>query len=89
MSLHSELLPISTTTNMEALLWAKLQLNLGNSVNALADIPVKTMPEQRGYRKVIALLMSELLQVASAMGVKLPKASRHFCSQNTYGITAP
>jgi 2-dehydropantoate 2-reductase len=73
MSLHSELLPISTTADMDALLWAKLQLNLGNSVNALADIPVKTMLEQRGYRRVIALLMSELLQVADGLGIKLPK----------------
>ena len=75
MSLHSELLPISTTTNMDALLWAKLQLNLGNSVNALADIPVKTILEQRGYRKVIALLMSECLQVATALDIKLPKVT--------------
>ena len=70
---HSELLPIKTTKDMRALLWAKLQLNLGNSVNALADIPVKAMLEQRAYRRVIALLMSELLQVADALGIELPK----------------
>jgi 2-dehydropantoate 2-reductase len=52
-----------------------LQLNLGNSVNALADIPVKAMLEQRGYRRVIALLMTELLQVADALGIKLPKVT--------------
>jgi 2-dehydropantoate 2-reductase len=75
MSLHSELLPISTTSNMDSLLWAKLQLNLGNSVNALADIPVKAMLEQRGYRKVIALLMTECLQVADALDIKLPKVT--------------
>lgn len=73
MSLNSELLPISTTADMDALLWAKLQLNLGNCVNALADIPVKTMLEQRDYRRVIALLMSELLQVADGLCIKLPK----------------
>ncbi|MFT6988837.1 MAG: 2-dehydropantoate 2-reductase [Paraglaciecola sp.] len=71
--LHCELLPVKTTNEMYALLWAKLQLNLGNSVNALADIPVKAMLEQRGYRRVIALLMSELLQVADVLGIKLPK----------------
>jgi 2-dehydropantoate 2-reductase len=75
MSLHSELLPINTTKNMDSLLWAKLQLNLGNSVNTLADIPVKTMLVQRGYRRVIALLMSELLQVTTALGIKLPKVT--------------
>jgi len=75
MSLHSELLPVSTSTDMDALLWAKLQLNLGNSVNALADIPVKAMLEQRAYRRVIALLMEELLQVADALKIKLPKVT--------------
>jgi 2-dehydropantoate 2-reductase len=75
MSLNSELLPTSTTADMDALLWAKLQLNLGNSVNALADIPVKAMLEQRDYRKVIALLMGELLQVADALNIALPKVT--------------
>ena len=72
-TLHSALLPIKTTKDIHALLWAKLQLNLGNSVNALADIPVKAMLEQRGYRRVIAMLMTELLQVADALNIKLPK----------------
>ena len=71
--LNSELLPITSTSNMNALLWAKLQLNLGNSVNALADIPVKSMLEQRDYRKVIALLMTELLQVTDGLNIQLPK----------------
>lgn len=71
--LNSELLPISATKNMDALLWAKLQLNLGNSINALADVPVKTMLEDRDYRKVIALLMDELLQVVAALDITLPK----------------
>lgn len=75
MSINSELLPINTTADMDALLWAKLQLNLGNSVNALADIPVKAMLEQRAYRRVIALLMCELLQVADALNIKLPKVT--------------
>jgi 2-dehydropantoate 2-reductase len=73
MSLNSELLPVSSTADMDALLWAKLQLNLSNSVNALADIPVKAMLEQRAYRKVIALLMRELLLVADSLDIKLPK----------------
>ncbi|MGS2721559.1 2-dehydropantoate 2-reductase [Paraglaciecola aestuariivivens] len=73
MALNSELLPLSISDKMDALLWAKLQLNLGNSVNALADIPVKAMLEQRGYRVAIALLMQELLQVAKALNLNLPK----------------
>lgn len=72
-ALHSELLPVTSSDDMNGLLWAKLQLNLGNSVNALADIPVKAMLEQRKYRKVIALLMKELLQVTDALNIELPK----------------
>lgn len=71
--LQSFILPITSTQDMNALLWAKLQLNLGNSVNALADIPVKAMLQQRSYRKVIGLLMTELLNVTDGLGLNLPK----------------
>lgn len=74
-SIVSELLPVGTSQDMDALLWAKLQLNLGNSVNALADIPVKAMLEQRAYRLVIASLMDELLAVTEAQKIKLPKVT--------------
>jgi 2-dehydropantoate 2-reductase len=60
---------------MQALLWAKLQLNLANAVNALADIPVKTMIEDRNYRRVMALLMRELIAVTKAKGIDLPKVA--------------
>ncbi|WP_299071721.1 2-dehydropantoate 2-reductase [uncultured Paraglaciecola sp.] len=73
--IESVLLPVKATNDMDSLLWAKLQLNLGNSINALADIPVKAMLQQRSYRKVIALLMSELLQVVDALGIALPKVT--------------
>ncbi len=73
--LNSELLPVSITNDMQSLLWAKLQLNLGNSINALADIPVKSMLEQRGYRLVIATMMQELLAVSKELGLELPKVT--------------
>ncbi|WP_414830627.1 2-dehydropantoate 2-reductase [Alteromonas sp. H39] len=70
------LLAAMSSDNIEAVQWAKLQLNLGNGVNALADIPVKTMLENRYYRKVIAALMTELLTVARAKKLSLPKVAR-------------
>ncbi|WP_166423696.1 2-dehydropantoate 2-reductase [Paraglaciecola sp. 20A4] len=73
--LNSALLPVALTHDMQALLWAKLQLNLGNSINALADIPVKNMLQQRGYRLVIATLMRELLAVTNELGIELPKVT--------------
>ena len=73
LDLSSSLLPISLTNDMSALLWAKLQLNLGNAVNALADKPVKEMLEDRSFRRVMASLMDELLLVVKAQKIDLPK----------------
>ncbi len=69
------LLPLDHAEDMTAILWAKLQLNLGNSVNALANVPVKTMLEQRPYRLIIAAMMRELLAVTKGMSMTLPKVT--------------
>lgn len=74
--INCPLLPASYTADMNALLWAKLQLNLGNAVNALANVPVKTMLQDRSYRLVIAKLMTELLAVTKALDINLPKVTR-------------
>lgn len=73
--LNTPRLPVSRSIDMSALLWAKLQLNLGNSINALANIPVKAMLEQRPYRLVIANMMKEMLSVTKAKDIKLPKVT--------------
>lgn len=73
--INHPLMPSSATDEMQAMLWAKLQLNLGNSINALADIPVKQMLEQRPYRLVIAAMMRELLAVTTAQNMRLPKVA--------------
>ncbi len=72
---NSPLLPMCGTDNIQATLWAKLQLNLANPVNALADIPVKEMLSQREFRRCFALLMAELLAVVSAKNISLPKVT--------------
>ena len=73
--LNSPLLPIHNSDNIVAEQWAKLQLNLANAVNALSDVPVKTMIETAGYRKIIVALMRELLEVTEALDITLPKVS--------------
>ena len=73
---QSSMLPVVGCQDMYALLWAKLQLNLGNSINALANIPVKAMLQQRAYRRVIAGLMDELLAVAKGLNIDLPKVAK-------------
>lgn len=74
-SLSCDLLPVAGSQNILAEQWAKLQLNLANPVNALADLPVKQMTEDAGYRKIIAALMTELLAVSDAMKLDLPKVT--------------
>ncbi len=72
-TVSTDLLVAENIENMDAYSWAKLQLNLANAVNALADIPVKNMLEQRGFRKIIAKAMQELIEVSRAKGLVLPK----------------
>lgn len=69
----SDLLEARCINNIDAYSWSKLQLNLANAINALADIPVKAMLEQRAYRQIIALLMQELIDVAKLKNIELPK----------------
>ncbi len=71
--LNSRLLPVATSFNMTHLQWAKLQLNLGNALTALADIPTKAMLEDREYRLCLAEMMRELLKVTNKKKIKLPK----------------
>jgi len=46
-----------------ALIGATLQLSLASAVDALADVPVNQMTEDRDYRIVMAMLIRELLAV--------------------------
>jgi len=71
--INCPLMPVHGSTEMQAVLAAKLQLNLANAVNALADVPVKSMLEQRDYRRCIALLMKEWVAVAAKKQLVLPK----------------
>ncbi|NDV89986.1 2-dehydropantoate 2-reductase [Alteromonas sp. 345S023] len=74
-TVRHNLLEAHISDDIEPVQWAKLQLNLGNGVNALADMPVKAMLQQRPYRRVIASLMDELLNVTGAAGIALPKVA--------------
>ncbi len=73
LTLNTDTMPTHIVNDIEAQRWAKLQLNLANPVNALADIPTKAMVEDPEYRKVIVALMKELLEVTKAKGIELPK----------------
>lgn len=53
--------------------WTKLLANLNNAINALAGIPTREMILSRQYRKVIAALLDEGLDVLEGAGVRAAK----------------
>ncbi len=59
--------------NIKGEKWSKLLLNLNNSLNALAGIPIKAELENRSYRKILSKLMLETLMVCDAQGIELSK----------------
>ena len=75
LELNNPVMPIEISADMQASRWAKLQLNLANAINALANVPTKTMLEHRPYRMVIAAVMAELLAVTDGLGIGLPKVA--------------
>ncbi|BFM17535.1 2-dehydropantoate 2-reductase [Maricurvus nonylphenolicus] len=75
-TLSSELLTFTLHHDIEAMLWAKLHLNLNNAINAISGIPLKEQLAQRGYRRVLAAAMRELMKVAKAKQIKLLKLTR-------------
>ena len=75
-TVQHKLLTLCWRQDIEAVAWAKLQLNLANSINAIVNKPVRAMLLDRGCREVIAALMDELLAVTAARNIRLPKLTR-------------
>lgn len=69
-------LPLVMHADFAAVQWGKLLLNLNNPVNALSDLPLKTELSQRAYRRSLALLIEEALQVLRAAGIQPAKVGR-------------
>ena len=59
LDLHADLAPVQ---------WGKLLLNLNNPVNALSGRPLRDELLQRGYRRVLAALQEEALDLLDAAG---------------------
>jgi 2-dehydropantoate 2-reductase len=59
-------LPLTLHTDMRGVQWGKLLLNLNNPVNALSELPLREELLLRGYRRVLAALQDEALQVLQA-----------------------
>lgn len=66
-------LPLTERTDMAAVQWAKLLLNLNNAINALANRPLKEELSQRAYRRCLALAQMEALRLLSRAGIQPAK----------------
>ncbi len=62
-------LPLTLHTDMAAVQWAKLLLNLNNPVNALSGLPLQQQLLDRGYRCVLAALQREGLVALRAASI--------------------
>jgi len=69
-------LPTTLSTDMRAVQWGKLLLNLNNPVNALSDLPLVEQLGQQAFRRVLADLQTEALQVLAAAGIRPAKISK-------------
>ena len=68
--LSTDGLVTKTVTNIDAVLWGKILLNLNNALNALSNIPLKAQLNDRGWRKILANCQSEALNAMKAAGIQ-------------------
>lgn len=66
-------LPLVVRDDMDAVMWAKLLLNLNNAINALSGLPLKAELSQRPYRVCLSLAQSEALGLLAAAGIRPAK----------------
>ncbi|MGB7288245.1 MAG: 2-dehydropantoate 2-reductase [Salaquimonas sp.] len=69
-------IPASISNNMQEVLWGKLCLNLNNALNVLSDLPLKQQLENRSYRKILGICISEALEVMTAKGITPEKIGK-------------
>eukprot|EP01098_Paradermamoeba_levis_P014899 TRINITY_DN7318_c0_g1_i1.p1 TRINITY_DN7318_c0_g1~~TRINITY_DN7318_c0_g1_i1.p1 ORF type:complete len:317 (-),score=94.10 TRINITY_DN7318_c0_g1_i1:158-1108(-) len=62
-----------STPDIRSVLFSKLVINLNNSVNALAGIPVKAMLSQWKYRKVVAEVVKEGVRAITANQIQFTR----------------
>lgn len=56
--------------DMQAVLWAKLLINLNNPLNALSGLPLRDQLAHRTWRRCLALLQREGLQILEVAGIR-------------------
>lgn len=57
-------------SDIQAVLWGKLLLNLNNAINALSGIPLRAELSRRGYRRILAAQIREALAILRLAGIR-------------------
>jgi 2-dehydropantoate 2-reductase len=68
-ALQAPHLPLQESSDMPAVLWGKLILNLNNALNALSGLTLYEQLGQRGWRKVLAVQQAEALRLLKQAGI--------------------
>lgn len=63
-------LPLVQQEDLRPVQWAKLLLNLNNSVNALSGLPLKEQLSQRDFRRCVSLAQREALGLLEHAGIR-------------------
>jgi len=66
-------LMVCENPDIEAVLWAKLVVNLNNAPNALAGLSIIDTINDRGWRKIFAAQIEEALKVYRAARIRPAK----------------
>ena len=62
--------PVAAATDMSAVLWGKLILNLNNALNALSGLPLVEQFSDRRWRLLLARQMDEALAAMRVAGIR-------------------
>ena len=88
-ALRSARFEVEHRSDVEAVLWTKLIINLNNSVNALAGIPLLQQLHDREYRRVMAACIREGLAVMRAAKIRPVRIGRLIPSLAPLILSAP
>jgi 2-dehydropantoate 2-reductase len=67
---------VEVRSDVERVQWTKLLVNLNNSVNALAGVPLLEQLRDRGYRRIMAACVREGLAAMRAAGMRAVRLGR-------------